>query len=423
MDIGIQFEFLVKPRISEPSNPRFGEYPPNPDRIFQAMVSAGAETGQDFFILSCLESAPAIQASPYRVWAAPDRYVPENFRRGRKYHSGALRRSPIVFPENPTVTYVWRNVPRDAAQPIKNIVEQVTHIGRAKSFVRSTVVPAESVQITYEPDQQGDTLLRAPYPGRLDDLETAFQAGRRSTPAPGVRYRNVADKIVSTEWGELITLRPNRTLDIHDTAKWADHMRKAILSVGGDDVPGLIHGHGCHRHIAWAVIPDVGHKHAKGDVLGIGCWLPKDISVKERLLIVDLTTRITDVQGIKMSLDRQNLKGLQTQTWSRKSRSWATVTPMALDRWPKKESPENIVRKHLTQRGLPEPLNVICSSHSPVTGSATGYFRRYACRRKNRYICHVQMEWEYPVEGPLLIGAERYFGGGLCRPLREGREA
>ncbi len=49
-----------------------------------------------------------------------------------------------------------------------------------------------------------------------------------------------------------------------------------------------------------------------------------------------------------MSLDRQNLKGLQTQTWSGKSRSCATVTPMALDRWPKKESPENIFRKHLT---------------------------------------------------------------------------
>ncbi|MCP4114193.1 MAG: type I-U CRISPR-associated protein Cas5/Cas6 [Desulfobacteraceae bacterium] len=416
MDIGIQFEFLLKPRISKPSDQRFGEWPPAPDRVFQALVSAGAETGQDFFILSCLESAPAIQAAPGKTWAAPDRYVPENFRRGKQYHVGALRHSPIIIPENPIVTYVWRNIAEDAVKQVKGIVEQVTYIGRAKSIVRGTVVPADSVNIDYEPDKQGDCYIRTPYPGRLDDLEAAFQAGRRSLPAPETKYRKVSEKVVLTEWGDLIALRPNRTLDIHETSKWTDLMRKAVLSIGGDELPGLIHGHKCHRHLAWAAIPDVGHSHAKGHILGLGCWLPKEITEKERLMVVDLMTQVTNVKGIKMEFDHQRLKGLQTRTWSAKSRFWTTVTPAALDRWPKKDSPENIIREHISQRGLPAPVNVICSSYSPVTGAAIAHFKKYACRRGSRYICHVQIEWKNPVEGPLLIGAERYFGGGLCRP-------
>jgi CRISPR-associated protein Csb2 len=420
MDIGVQIEFLVTPQLSNPSSPKYGEWPPAPDRVFQALVATAAETGKDMHVLSHLESAPSIQASEAIVTRAPVRYVPDNYRRQKRYHQGAARYLPTVTPDLPIVTYVWKDVPPAAVAPLREIVQQVTHIGRASSLTRATLVEPESVVINWIPDKSGELLMRTPYPGRLDNLREAFQVGMRSTSAPVSGYRSAASAYPTTEWGDLMVLRPERQLAIVNAAKWTNKMRRAVMSRANEDMPALIHGHGDHRHVAWTAIPDVDHKYAKGGVLGLGCWLPSDVSLEERGLIGSLLMKITDLDGIKLELDQTGLKGLQRSIWSQASRVWATTTPIALDRWPKKNKPpEEIVAQSLVAMGLPRPFKVMCSNHSPIIGAANS--RKYPSRNGNRYITHAVLEWDKPVAGPLLIGADRYYGGGLCRSLSKGR--
>lgn len=420
MEVGVQIEFLVTPQLADPSSPKYGEWPPAPDRLFQALVATAAETGKDMNVLVHFESAPAVQASGAQTTRAPLQYVPDNYRRSNCYHQGAARYLPTVTPDSPIVTYVWSNVPPDAVEPLKEIVQQITHLGRASSLVRGTLVEPESVSVNWVPDERGELLLRVPYRGRLEDLKEAFQAGMRSPSAPVCGYRNAESLYPATEWGDLMVLRPERQLEAADSVKWADRMRRAVMSKAEDDMPALIHGHGDHRHVAWTAIPDVGHKHASGKILGLGCWLPSDASLEERGLLGSLLMRISDLDGVKFQLDPVGLKGLQASTWSRPSRLWATTTPIALDRWPKRNKPaEAIVVQSLLAMGLPEPMRVTCDSQSPVIGSADA--RKFPSRRGNRFIIHAVIEWEKPVAGPLLIGADRYFGSGLCRPLSERR--
>jgi hypothetical protein len=46
------------------------------------------------------------------------------------------------------------------------------------------------------PSRRGDQLLRVPHVGRLDELDAAFDAGRRASVASMVSYTDVIDRIV-----------------------------------------------------------------------------------------------------------------------------------------------------------------------------------------------------------------------------------
>jgi CRISPR-associated protein Csb2 len=222
-----------------------------------------------------------------------------------------------------------------------------------------------------------------------------------------------------TEWKDLMVLRPERQLDISETVQWSEKMRRAIMSKAPDDMPALIHGHSDHRHVAWAAIPDVGHKYASGGIIGLGCWLPSDITLPEKGFLGALFMQLEEVDGVKLRIDSMGLKGLQTSTWCNPSTTWATVTPIALDRWPKhNKSAEDIIVDSLKAMQLPEPIRVNCSNQSPIKKAANA--RKYPSRKANRYITHAVIQWPVSIVGPLLIGADRYFGSGLCRPLRVG---
>jgi len=420
MKIGVQIEFLGAVQLADPASPRIGEWPPAPDRIFQALVATAAETGQAMHLLTHLESAPAVQASRAQLDRGVVHYVPENYRRPDRYHKGAARYLPTVHPVSPVVVYLWDGVPDEAVESLRGIVERLTHVGRASSLVRATLVDPRAVTPDWVPDARGERLMRSPYPGRLAELQAAYRDGRRSSAAPTMAYRDASQCYPATGWGDLMVLRPDRQLDAADTVRWAGQMRRAVMSKAPEEMPAIIHGHGDHRHVAWAAIPDVGHKYASGGILGLGCWLPEDVSLQERGLLGACMMKVTGIGKIGLQLDERGLKGLQASTWSRASRVWASATPIALDRWPKHNKPaEQVVADSLEAMGLPRPASVACSNHSPLRGAANA--RRYRSRNGNRYITHAVIEWRTPVAGPLLIGADRYFGSGLCRPLGDGR--
>ena len=421
MAIALQIEFLVTPQLTDPAAPQWAEWPPAPDRVFQALVATAAESGLNLEVLRYLESPPAIAASEALMDRAPRQFVPENFRRSSGYHQGAERFLPTAQPTSPLVTYLWSQVPVPAQSALAAIAGRITHIGRASSLVAARLVDHDHVIPNWVPDPRGDIAMRAPYAGRLDDLCSAFTAGLRSPTAPIHGYRRAERVYPSAGWGELMTLRPERQLDARLTAHWADRMRRAVMSQAPTAMPALLHGHGEERHVAWAAIPDVGHPYASGGILGLGCWCPADITLEERGLLGACLMRVSAVDGLRLELDAVGLKGLQSATWSRPARRWCSVTPIALDRWPKKRlSAETIISNSLQAMGLPAPANIECLSYSPLKGCP--HASQYPSRRGNRFITHAVIEWDRAISGPLLIGADRFFGGGLCRPWTDSRE-
>ncbi len=195
-------------------------------------------------------------------------------------------------------------------------------------------------------------------------------------------------------------------------------MRVAVMSNAPEEMPSVIHGHGDHHHVAWTALPNVGNLHARGEILGVGCWLPADMSPTEIALLGASMLRVREIDGVRFELDQVGLKGLQPETWCRASRIWSTVTPIALDHWPRRNlTPEASVRRSVEMAGLPSPSEVSVSDVSQWKGAI--HSRKWSARKGRRYITHATLTWDQLVAGPILIGADRYFGGGLCRPLGE----
>jgi CRISPR-associated protein Csb2 len=378
------------------------------------MVAAAAETGQHMAPLRHLESAPAIEASNAKT-STTKRYVPDNFRRSGGYHIGAEKHFPMAHPEKPVVGYLWQDVPEEAIPALERIAVEVTYVGRAASRVIVTPGPVEP---TWMPSEQGDVLYRAPYPGRLADLQSAFKRQVRSSLAPGVGYQAKDALLPSAGWGDLLVIRPDRYLPMTHTALWANRLRRAVMSSLSDPIPAIIHGHQSHRHAAWIGLPDVQHKYASGHLLGLGVWMPQDATPAERGQVGSPMMRLREVNGIGVSLPDRPIKGLLPQTWARPSRVWATATPIVLDRQPRRSlTAEQSISDSIKALGLPTPVQVEVSRYSPLRGAPRS--NGFRLRKPGRLYTHAVLEFDQLVAGPLLIGAERYFGLGLCRPLGE----
>lgn len=110
---------------------------------------------------------------------------------------------------------------------------------------------------------------------------------------------------------------------------------------------------------------------------------------------------------------------------------WRSATPIALDRNPGNLRSANpaVVRRAEQEVGnaiaaacayqrLPEPSRIQFAFTPFVAGAqrAEAFAARSKPSGQARVRLHVQLEFEQAVAGPLLLGATRYFGGGLCLP-------
>jgi len=203
------------------------------------------------------------------------------------------------------------------------------------------------------------------------------------------------------------------------------------------------------HHLSVFPLAFVGACQATGHLLGLGIALPKpeSISIDSATLRLEWRNALSSLLGkngelelsppdnawtIRLAPDESldPKLTLRPTRWTRPATTWTTVTPIILDRHPKPDferDPEAwrascvaIIAEACTRLGLPVPVRVNVSPHSTLPGVPAAFaFAPPAARagRPQRFHIHASIQFAEAIEGPLLLGAGRFRGYGLCLPL------
>ena len=435
------------------------EWPPHPDRVFSALVAAHYECGVgDRAALLWLEQQPppAIYA-PQAIRRESLHYVPVNDPlKDQKLTNAPLperhmrlprHTNTLLLPESDrSVYYTW---PAEAPPSLAPIVEAVHRVGHSSSFVAAALVD-EAPRPNYLPTadgEPGEVHLRVPYRGRLDDLDE-IEAGRRArskaererrsnlAPPPRWRaYRGQQEEPVATPrslWRKMYcwSFDP-RGPHVTSTLMVAERVRSALLSLAADPPPPALSGHGRPDHLAIVPLAFTGVPHADGYLRGFAVLLPELADDEHRNVLralKGLDHLALGSQG-RFRLRRvdasERRRTLHAATWRGPAATWASITPVLLDRYPRSASgvtPERLVADACRRIGLPAPGKVLFDRHAHLPGAEPSW--RYRVRRgpqDRRPYGHAVLSFNRPVQGPITIGAGRHFGLGFFRPLEQDR--
>ena len=335
------------------------------------------------------------------------------------------------------------------------------------------LLPPGDGRVVFRPDDaDGEHVVRWVEAGQVARLCRAYDSHReiepRVLPARFVRYtrRGVgeAPRVHHSVFGDepivYARVRGPR-LAITAVAVLSRQLRRAMQSgFGSEPIDPVLSGHLPNGqpldrpHVAIIPLPYVIGEFGDGSILGIAVVLPRDIQPSERRAVLRALGSLErvarrdeddDDATIRLNLDPEPLvlervawdgdtsKTLSRRTWCRPSERWATATPIALDRNPGDLTAEDPARRaaafaeaaasvveSITRIGLPEPLelDVVRSCVLPGTAKPRSYPRFPSDpARVQRVLVHARIRFHERVRGPVLLGAGRYQGLGLCLPV------
>lgn len=392
---------------------------------------------------------------------------------------GNRGRQPRTFPSaalaDPVVHLLWHaTAPPLVVASLGRLARRVTHIGHSSSLVACCLTD-DAPPPSLVPHPSGALMLRVPTPGLLARLVAAharhLQVEPRVMPCAFLSYaepsENAATEVSASHFDDdWIVLRQvaGPRLSATLVTELAAALRGALMSHADQPVPALISGHeadgqpSTRPHLAFLALPWVGHIHASGDVLGMAMVLPRGADSAERAAVLRAVGRWEAAQRVELGEPeletpplplRLGARGivevervawgtaaqtsLQPRTWTRASRTWVTVTPIALDRNPGKLTSQDAaasaaayldaartIATSCVRIGLPEPLRVDVLPSVTMPGVVKArYYPPFPSdgRKLRRVQVHAVIEFESPVRGPVLLGAGRFLGLGLCRPV------
>jgi CRISPR-associated protein Csb2 len=241
---------------------------------------------------------------------------------------------------------------------------------------------------------------------------------------------------------------PYRHLDLSATLQVTGRLRESLLSHLGADIPEVLSGHwGSGRserpHVSIFPLPFVGREHAHGAILGVAVAVPREIDEADRRKLLGSLSNLCE-EGLKLGgLGKWRLEAPGGTAWRDTLRDrvwtgypdgalqWATVTPYVFDRHAKAkdkaayqaELADSVRQSWERVRQSQEvSADVVITPVSAHLGAPAAHeFPRL--RRKDGSECrhaHAILIFSQPVVGPVLLGAGRYRGYGLCRPLSAG---
>jgi CRISPR-associated protein Csb2 len=193
-------------------------------------------------------------------------------------------------------------------------------------------------------------------------------------------------------------------------------------------------------HLAFVPLPFVGHEHAHGGVLGIAVVVPRHVAAADRQQLLQALAAVRR-EGLKLgALGRWDLHSpddvastlaLRERAWTAApggARQWATVTPYVYDRHAKAKDKAAYQQEVMgairsswerIRQSVDVGIEVVVTPVSAHMGVPPAHeFPRLA--RKDGSECrhtHAILIFDRPVVGPVLLGAGRFRGYGLCKPL------
>ncbi|MGH3822969.1 MAG: type I-G CRISPR-associated protein Csb2, partial [Pseudonocardiaceae bacterium] len=408
-------------------DPRAAEWPPHPARVHCALVAA-ARTPEHVELLRWLEEQP-----PPQVWAerAPlgastrSVYVVTNrtdLKSGSQFHPGRgnqMRRRAGSALATSGFALVWPDAQPDQrlCGELSDLTRRVPYLGRSDGtalITASTAAPELDARWECcEPiaGAVGEFELRVPYPGYTDALEEVFRDdGRAWEVARRVGYRLAISALtperqeaptLSSPYDDMLTFAMPRgaRLDGLQAGLVTSTLRSAVMSRVGDatggTLPAAVSGHGADTipHVAYVPLLDVAHVHARGHLMGVGIALPAG----------QPDTRTAVARGLppeqpltlrlpfgELSLEPSSARlaaahsRLSRAYWMQSSRRWASVTPIVLDRFPRRRTEIDAeLAKACERAGLPEPADIVVGAGPMVRGGAA-MRRRHLARAEDR---------------------------------------
>lgn len=297
-----------------------------------------------------------------------------------------------------------------------------------------------------------------------DDLEKRFGgiAPTRQYPSVGISCAYVstttskATDLMSGPFDPnilILTKLDGPVLGLEATARLTAALRGAILKncvgTSSGQAPEWLTGHAADGkpasgspHIALVPLAFVGHKHADGHLLGMAVAFPRTVTPRERgrafaplLYSEGAPTAVTLTLGAlgtwTLAREERSLAphALRAETWCRPSDSWTTVTPVVLERHIKSKTTEarfteitaSIVES-CERIGLPRPVEIDIDKNAFLLGSPRSKPDKsgFPLLIPDRQQIHVWLRFPSIVEGPVILGAGRYRGYGLFKPVHSG---
>lgn len=381
------------------------------------------------------------------------------------------RTFPVVVPERTSFSFQWHHAdPREHLDALQRLCDRVTRLGHSSSLVRCAIAE-RPIKPTLVPGDAGEYNLRVIGPGQLKKLEQAYARHQavdaRVLPARPQRYGEPVDKnpklrrsVFTDDWIVLERVGGQRPLASRGS-DLALAARRALIEIHGkDDLPPVLSGHeqngerATKTHLAFVPLPWVGHDHADGSVQGLALVLPRSITSEDRERLLRLLARWETERGddkddyaIELGTSPDHGRPVQVRfrrievpskatlnatRWCRPSRCFVTVTPIALDRHPGNlrsnvartahkaaAEAEAVIADACERIDLPRPSSVSISLAPLLPG--TQHVRQFSPwpprpGKIRRARVHAEIVFPERVRGPVLVGAGRYFGQGLCLP-------
>lgn len=277
----------------------------------------------------------------------------------------------------------------------------------------------------------------------------------------------------------VLTKIEGRNLGVQEALALTSRLRNAAMShCPVTPTPAWLGGHDATTgkptelpHAAFLVLPFVGRDYADGHVMGLAIALPNcDVvahAERGRLLGPLFCDENGESRDIELKLGSRGIwklrleerpeppLTLQNRSWVGPSKTWASISPVVLDRFPKNSVGEDrraweaevceTIATSCSRAGLPSPVEIDLETTSWHIGAPRAYCKSRPLRshsltdetgtlgdgfptmqgrqgKPSRPQIHVFLRFEQPVLGPVLIGAGRFLGYGLCKPIRMERK-
>jgi CRISPR-associated protein Csb2 len=445
------------------------DWPPQPDRVFSALVASWAARGKSLEerrALEWLETQPEPKVVASEGWprTVPTVFVPPNDPQTGRVGNVTLmpamrrrqpRRFPAYRPVSRTVWFVWPDGAEDQPPlaPLNAIAAYTAYIGHSASLTRCRFA-------TKELPQAGTPLRSRIYPGRLAELERLHSAGQRPNYREHAgQQANAATAMPSSQFSPawlVLEHVDGEMPDLLASALVAKALHKTVMSgYRGGAVPADISGHTpngaptTEPHLAIAPLAFLGSRYASGAVYGFALVPPRDSNL---LVRGDFQQALREVMpwsdeharrelhgygsGLDVTFaiaDAEPRRSLDPAPYTDPGRIWATCTPIVLDRHLKETGNrervaeiEALVAHACVNIGLPRPWRVVACKHSDLEGVPSAYPSGRAPAWTNwrlppslasRQLTHAIVQFREPVHGPVMLGAGRFVGLGLCRAL------